>query len=241
MGAVGNQLDRGTTCEEKVYDAAPMNLDLYFGEITGKRVLDVGCGTGKLGAALVARGNECYGITISGTEAEQAKARLSGVVLGDVEALRQLPFPERFFDVVIFSDVLEHLRQPVRALALVKPYLKPEGRIIASIPNVANIAVRWNLLRGRFDYEPSGILDDTHVRFYTLRTAHELIESAGYIVQRTQFTHWNWELPQPIRLLSRPYEWEIKDRLAGWWPGLFATQFVIYATYQNGPGDGASR
>ena len=222
------------SCKDKVYDSQPVNLAIYFDGIKDKRVLDIGCGAGNLGAALKLQGNECYGITLSENEAALAQSRLSGVVVGDVEAMQALPFPRQFFDVVIFGDVLEHLRNPQRTLQLVKPYLKMGAKVIASIPNVANIEVRWDLLRGHFDYQPTGILDNTHLRFYTLGTAKELIASVGYQVEDVKFTHWNWELPRPIQMLLARYEWEVKTRMARWWPGLFATQFVIYAKHLDG-------
>ena len=217
-------------CETKSYDALPLNASRYFAGITGRRILDVGCGTGNLGAALQAQGNACYGVTISPDETAAAGRKMTQVVTADIERVASLPFPERFFDLVIFADVLEHLREPSRALNVVKPYLAPHARAIASIPNVANVAVRLNLLRGQFDYEDQGIMDNTHVRFYTLHTATALLTASGYAVQSVRFTNWNWELPRLIRWLTFGYEWEARERMTRWWPGLFATQFVLYAT-----------
>ncbi len=222
--------------EQKAYDAHPSAPSLYFGDIVEKRVLDVGCGTGYLAEFLEGRGNECYGITLSPAEAEMAGPRMTRVVLGDLNTMESLPFPERYFDVVVFADVLEHLRDPRHALQLVKPYLAPSAVTIASIPNVANIEVRWNLLYGRFDYEPFGIMDETHLRFYTLKTAKQLLVSEGYHIFNVKMTHWNWQFPTLVRKLLTSREWEIKQRLAQWWPGLFASQFVMYATL---PEDGS--
>ena len=105
-------------CEEKVYDGQPMNPALYFDGIVGKTVLDIGCGSGNLGAALEGQGNACYGITISSSEAELAKGKLTRVIVGDIEAMETLPFPEDFFDVIILADILEHLRNPMHVLCL---------------------------------------------------------------------------------------------------------------------------
>ena len=218
-----------SSCQDKLYDERPMNLDRYFPEVVGRRVLDVGCGTGNLGAALQQRGNQCYGITMSPAEAEAAKSQLTDVLLGDVDTWASLPFPRGFFDVVIFADVLEHLRHPQQALRLVRPYLASGAQVIASIPNVANLSVRWNLLCGRFHYEPAGILDNTHLRFYTLGTARALLTETGYQVHGVRFTHWNWCLPQPLRALVADREWEVQERMTRWWPGLLATQFILYA------------
>ena len=218
------------SCENKVYDGQARNLSLYFNGIVGKRILDVGCGTGNLGAALKRRENECYGITISKSEAELAKSKLTQVIIADIETMQELPFPEHFFDVVIFADILEHLKNPPHPLQLVKRYLKPQGLMITSIPNIANIRIRLNLLCGRFNYELVGILDNTHLRFFTMKTAKELLISAGYIIQDIKFTNSDWRLPRPLRWLVSFREWEIQRRLTHGWPKLFATQFIFYTT-----------
>ena len=90
--------------------------------------------------------------------------------------------------------------------------------------------VRFNLLRGRFDYVREGILDNTHLRFYTYHTARNLITSTGYSIVDVKFTNWNWHFPKPVQTIFAFCEWEIRQRMTKWWPGLFATQFVIYAT-----------
>ena len=218
------------SCEGKIYDATPLSMENYFDNIKGQRILDIGCGTGNLGVALASRGNECYGLTVSEREAQLARTKLHQVITGDVETMQALPFPDHFFDVVTLFDVLEHLKNPSHALQLIKPYLKPNGSIIASIPNVANIVIRFNLLRGRFDYQEFGIMDNTHLRFFTMKTAKNLLVSAGYIVRDVKFTNQNWYFP---KLLVPFYEWEIRQRVTRWWPTLFATQFVLYATLRS--------
>ena len=225
---MSNNITPTGTCEQKVYEGLPRYILNVCAGVQGKRILDLGCGSGNLGGALQEMGNECYGITISPKEAEAAKSRLTQVVIGDLDVMHELPFPENFFDVVIFADVLEHLKDPKHPLELVKPYLKPQGLVIASIPNVANIAVRLNLLRGRFEYEEFGILDNTHLRFFTLGTAKDLLTSTGYSVQDVKFTNWSYCFP---KFLVPLYEWEIRQRLTRWRPGLFATQFIFCATH----------
>jgi SAM-dependent methyltransferase len=102
----------------------------------------------------------------------------------DLEACDTLPWPERSFDVVLAADVVEHLRDPGRALRVLRNYVRSDGRIVVSVPNVAHASVRIPLLLGRFAYRPTGILDETHLRFLTFKTAHELVESSGFDVQR---------------------------------------------------------
>ena len=86
----------------------------------------------------------------------------------------------RSFDKILLQDVLEHLRVPERLLQDCRDLLKPHGQMLISVPNIANITVRISLLLGRFEYTQRGILDKTHVRFFTRRTARRLLEENGY-------------------------------------------------------------
>src|SRR5262249_10881270 len=106
------------------------------------------------------------------------------------------------FDAVICADVLEHLVEPEQVLARIREWLKPGGVLVASIPNVANVSVRGALLFGRFQYAHRGILDRTHVSFYTRSTARQLLESNGFPVRGCEATAMPYELALPA--LSRP-------------------------------------
>lgn len=86
------------------------------------------------------------------------------------------------FDVIIFGDVLEHLKDPLGALRRTRPLLRPEGYVVASIPNIAHASVRLALMEGRFEYRPLGLLDDTHLRFFTRESVESLFEGAGFMV-----------------------------------------------------------
>ncbi len=220
--------------QQKIYDAPPLDPDFYFTGLGGKRVLDLGCGAGKLGEHFKNSGGEWYGITISEAEAVIARTRLKEVLVHDLDLLEKLPFPADFFDAVILADVLEHLKKPERILQLIKFHLKPGGRIIASIPNIANFKVRFRLLAGKFQYEEFGILDNTHLRFYTLDTAKQLIASAGYRILDVKFTSWNWKFPAFLRpYLTRERDRSFRRSLLKFFPGFFATQFVIDAERQS--------
>lgn len=211
------------TCEKKVYDSNGMFK--FYKHIRNKRVLDIGCGTGFLGDCLTEFGNECYGITISPGEVVKAQGKMKAVHLIDIENAKDLPFKKNYFDVIVFGDVLEHLKNSSYPLQLVKPYLKQGGMIIVSLPNIANFKFRLRLLMGKFEYEPYGIMDYTHLRFFTLDTAKQLIEFNGYEIKDIQYTYWTWTLPK----ILAAYDWEIRTRLVKWWPNVFASQFVFYA------------
>lgn len=148
-----------------------------------KTVLDVGCATGDIARALVARGCRVSGVD-GDAEAEAARETLDELVIADLD---RSPLTEHFkaesFDAVVFGDVLEHLIDPGAALRDARTLLRPDGRIVVSVPNVAHGAVRLALLRGRWDYTDKGLLDRTHLRFFTLETVCELLEDAGLVIE----------------------------------------------------------
>jgi GT2 family glycosyltransferase/SAM-dependent methyltransferase len=147
-------------------------------------VLDVGCSTGYLGEELRGRGCRVWGLDRDAAAVAEATPWYEDVRILDLDVCDDLPWPDQSFDVVLCADVLEHLRDPVRALGLVRRYLSPGGRLVLSLPNVAHASVRLPLLVGRFDYRRSGILDETHLRLFTFRTTRALVESSGFTVER---------------------------------------------------------
>lgn len=146
------------------------------------RVLDVGCSQGATASALRAAGvREIVGIEPDPGDAAIAARACDRVVCRKLEEVAERW--ERSFDAILFGDVLEHLEDPSDALVRVRPWLAAEGRVIASVPNVANWAVIGGLLEDRFDYVPYSTLSGTHVRFFTRRTAVDLFEACGYAVE----------------------------------------------------------
>ena len=99
-----------------------------------------------------------------------------------------MPFPPNSFDVVLCGDLIEHLRAPEQFLARVQPLHREDGRLVLTTPNVANWAMRLGLLAGRWRYTDRGILDSTHLRFFTRRTLGETLERAGYRILELDFT-----------------------------------------------------
>ncbi|MFA6149244.1 MAG: methyltransferase domain-containing protein [bacterium] len=143
------------------------------------RILDVGCGEGILGRTLLEKGAaEVVGIETNPAVALRAQANLSRVLQGDVESLA-LPFEEGYFDCIVLADVLEHLRDPLSALVKLKRHLSDSGAIVASIPNVRFFDVIRKLAEGRWEYEEFGILDKTHLRFFTKKEIEVLFSQAG--------------------------------------------------------------
>lgn len=155
---------------------------------SNKKVLDVGCATGYLAKNL--KENDCYvtGIEINVEAGKIARMFCDEVIIADIEKKEELPLPRKFFDVIIYGDILEHLKRPDLVLMKLKEYLADSGYTIACIPNIAYYRNRIKLLFGRFQYQETGTLDLTHLRFFTLKTAKELFESCGYEVSKIDFT-----------------------------------------------------
>jgi methionine biosynthesis protein MetW len=198
----------------------------------GARVLDVGCGTGALSQLLVeTRDAQIVGIEPDPNRAAAARARVMEVLTGTFDDAHV----DRLgvFDCVLFADVLEHLADPAATLQRARRILKADGLVIASVPNVAHWSVRWNLLRGQFDYEPCGIMDATHLRWFTERSVRALFAATGYDVEEVGHTVGAWLPPYtrgwPWRVLSVRRARSILMRLRDALPQLFGCQLVVRA------------
>jgi SAM-dependent methyltransferase len=145
-------------------------------------VLEVGCASGIQTRFL----KECLGCRVTGLEidplaAEDARPYCENLIIGNIEDIDLTKeLGDRCFNAILFVDVLEHLVDPIMALKKVLPFLKEGGHVIASIPNIAHAAISWELAHGRFDYQQYGLLDNTHIRFFTKKNVAKLFEEAGY-------------------------------------------------------------
>lgn len=145
-------------------------------------VLDVGCNDGYLGK-ISHLSNTFYGLDYLDDSVLKAKEVYKEVLIYDLNHIEKLPWDMRF-DVIVFADVLEHVLYPETVLRFfVDTYLKDGGRVIISLPNVANWQVRLQLFLGKFEYQETGILDRTHLHLYTFKTAKKLAESCGLEVK----------------------------------------------------------
>ena len=197
------------------------------------RVLDVGCGTGVITAMFQQlRAVSIVGIEPDAARAERAVARGLDAHEGFLteEFIRQ----HGPFDYIVFADVLEHLANPAALVLLAKQGLKPGGSILISVPNVAHWFVRVGLLWGRFDYQESGIMDATHLRWFTRRSIREFLERLGFEITALDHTI-NIGLPDfacrsPWRWLPPGFRRRLVGRLASLQPGLFGCQHIVRAT-----------
>lgn len=181
-----------------------------------KRVLDVGCASGYLARRFKANGCSVVGIEFNPEEAESARVYCDTVLTANAETLPASTFSSGTFDVIVYADVLEHMRHPDRVLRTQQRWLSSDGYVIVSLPNIAFLSIRLQLLFGRFNYRDFGILDKTHLRFYTLVTAKELLNCAHYSVKGFE----------PVGRLS--------TILPSWFrPSVWASGFVFQAIQGN--------
>jgi methionine biosynthesis protein MetW len=195
------------------------------------RVLDIGCGTGAITIqSNFEKSNQVLCVEPDADRAAIAASRGLNVVQGlaDEELLQE----RGPFDVIVFSDVLEHLVAPADLLDLASTALAPGGIILASVPNVAHWTVRAKLLFGRFDYDSVGIMDATHLRWFTRRSIRSLFEEQGYTVSSIVPTSGAWMgvyQKFPFRLIPARVRPRLVASLANAFPTIFGCQYVIRA------------
>lgn len=193
------------------------------------RVLDVGCGGGALAAALKARGvPHIAGVERHPQAVLRARDRVDALVEGDLLEVA-LPFAPGEFELIIFADVLEHLPDPEAALRRYLPYLAPQGRLLASVPNHRFYLVLLRLLCDRWAYTDSGIRDRTHLRIFTRRSLLGLLETCGL---RLESLRRNFRLFEDQSRMGRPGA--LLTRLAAaslgrLLPDLMAFQYLVLA------------
>ncbi len=237
------------------YEDVNLGLLRLWSKRTGMRILDVGCGFATTSESLEKLGNHVTGIESSDVACEVAGRRIARVVRADLQDLAAVAssLGSAKYDAIIFADVLEHLAWPLGILRRYLEWLEPGGSVIVSLPNVGLWSVRLAHLFGRWEYEETGVLDRTHLRFFTRRSARQLLREAGLMPVRT--TH-NPGLVRPLvplakRLMSgggpggvhdpaailesRPYQLYLRTvhpaerAIASLWPGLLAFQMIFEA------------
>ncbi len=153
-----------------------------------RKALDIGCAAGATGAYIKKQYPQAkvYGVELNRAAAEQAAKKQDGVFIGKFEDFdfESYGIAPGTLDTVIVADVLEHIYNPWDVLVRLKPYLSPDAQVVASIPNTRNLAVMNDLANGNWTYEPWGLLDVTHIRFFTLKEIRRFFHETGYRVTR---------------------------------------------------------
>lgn len=234
------------------YEDVNLGLLRLWGKRTGLRVLDAGCGYATTSERIQKLGNHVTGIESSPAAVARASQRLERVVQADLldhDAIRR-ELGDAKFDVIVFADVLEHLAWPLGTLRSYLQYLAAGGSVIISLPNVGLWSARFAHLFGSWEYEATGVLDFTHLRFFTRKSARRMIADAGLTPVRTVY---NPGLIRPLAPLMRrvlggkgpadptallnfaPYRLYLKTvfpferAVASLWPGLLAFQLIYEA------------
>lgn len=187
----------------------------------GDRIFDGGVSTGYLARRFVEAGRQVDGADIDPDAAAEAMRVCERVWVGDLQDL-DLDQIDRTYNLVLFADTLEHLPDPAAVLRGLREKLAPGGTLIVSLPNVANWAMRLGLLAGRFRYTDRGILDRTHLRFFTQRTAIEMLREGGF--ETVDVTG-----SVPVPLVRSPTLCRLAHFIGNLRPSLFAYSFVITA------------
>jgi 2-polyprenyl-3-methyl-5-hydroxy-6-metoxy-1,4-benzoquinol methylase len=192
----------------------------------GKKLLDVGCARGHLSVALQKQGWNVTGIEYDLQDAQAAQEEGISIIVGTAESA--LSNMTETFDVIVFADVLEHFVEPLEVLTLAKNRLTPGGRIVISVPNVAHLSVRLQLLLGSFNYTDRGILDRTHLHFYTKRSLREMIAQANLEIVHLGATPAPIEEVLPVLRKVKPLRaiLEFNAFTARVWKSLLAYQYI---------------
>ncbi len=210
----------------------------WLGEGRGRRALDVGAADGLLSARLTAQGWRVTGIEHDPVAAEAGARHCERMVVADLA--RELPGLDGPFDVIVYGDVLEHLPEPLRVLVELNRWLAPGGFVVISIPNIAHLAIRLLFLAGYFTYMDRGILDRTHLRFFTARSLRAFLVDAGLGIERFTAT------PAPLYEVV-PAGWQgrwlapvqaVSAGVARLLPRLLGYQFVVLARPKGAPAGG---
>jgi len=194
----------------------------------GGTLIDLGAAGGELGAAVRERFTRTIGFEYNADCIADLREHFDAAVISDLEKVKHLP---NGADAIVAADVIEHLRDAPRLLQLIRGALATNGKLFLSVPNIANITVRLGLLFGVFEYRDRGILDNTHLRFYTLRTIRREIETAGFRVLATRGSS------VPLRLIIGKFTPEPILRVGEMmlsiitrvWRSLFAYQIILVA------------
>ena len=200
-------------------------------------VLEIGCSSGSQTKILTGTlGCTVTGIEINPEAASDAAEHCKNIITGNIESIDLTEaLGDSKYDFIILSDVLEHLQSPHDTLTRLSAYLNENGSIVASIPNVAHIGLIFELANGKFDYRKFGLLDDTHIRFFTKKSIYHLFESAGYSISTLDRTTCHLENSEFKTMATDTKDKEILKYIESHNPEHDTYQFIVKAEIANSP------
>lgn len=198
----------------------------------GSKVLDVGCAEGYFAKELQKKNCSVWGIEIDSYAAKKAKKFCKEVFVRDIDKINTLPLKKGFFDYILLLDIIEHLKDQLSLLKFIQLYLKKGGSIIISTPNIAFISIRLGLLTGHFDYQKMGIMDKTHLHFYTKTSLQEIIKNSGLVVDKIDVASGFSQITLCGKYLNHiPKYWQYN--ITKLWDTLLAYQFIALCSIKR--------
>lgn len=197
-----------------------------------KKILELGCATGYISKELIKKKNIVWGVDSDVNYLKKAGKICNKTFLFDIEKIAELKdLPHKYFDYILLMDVLEHTRNPEAILRQLKKWVKKNGEIIISLPNIANISTRLSLFSGSFSYTETGILDKTHLKFFTLQSFSELLLQNGLKLKHIEHNADLGIIPIIGRALKH-IPIHIQYLITKIRPSLLCTQFIFVCSVQ---------
>lgn len=189
-------------------------------------VLDLGCATGYFGKQLKEKNCRVWGVEIDQNAAKIALKYLEKVYTEDIKNISKMELKKSFFDYILLLDVIEHISDSEQIIKDLKKYLTKNGKIIISTPNIAHISIRQSLLFGKFEYTETGIMDRTHVHFFTKSSLIDLINKLNYKIEKIEYSADFGQIPYIGRFL-RHLPKVIQFNITNLFPTLLGVQFIV--------------
>ncbi len=187
-------------------------------------ILDIGCATGYMAERLKQKNCRTWGIDINKKALKIAKNHCQKVFQLDINNLKDLKIKKKF-DYILLLDVIEHLTSPEDCLKEMQRFLRPNGRVIISVPNIAHISIRLKLLFGNFKYQKMGILDETHLRFFTKKSFVKILTDQNLDIEKINYSVDFGQIPVFARFLDLINP-DIQKAFTNIFNTLFAVQFI---------------
>ena len=220
----------------RIFDEKGLSLThLKIVELVGKDkgVLELGSSIGYLTKQMVLNNCQVDIVEVDEEDARAAKRFARKAYVGSLEEINTIERIDDTYDVVVASNILEHLKNPDKTLQLIKEKLKKDGKILVALPNIACWAIRKDLFfRGKFNYQETGILDKTHLRFYTYYTAQSLVKQNGLKIVDIIPTEISYPLRFKVLKLGYPglfIDRVVSSNLVKFFPNLIISHFIMVA------------